>query len=58
MGLIGVCKSERSGTGLNGCMSSLMPGEKLHFLQATVKTVKATHFRKIQPSQHGDGGHF
>lgn len=29
-----------------------MPGEKLHFLQATVKTVKVTHPRKIHPSLH------
>lgn len=37
---IGVCASERSASGHYSCVASLtQEGEKLHFLQAAVKTV-------------------
>lgn len=48
----GRCVNQRRGSGLYGCMSSLMQGgEKLPFLQAAVRIMEVTCLRLIQPFQ-------
>lgn len=48
----GRCVNQSRGSGLYGCMSSLMQGgEKLPFLQAAVRIMEVTWLRLIQPFQ-------